>query len=140
MTLVTSDPKYYHSDIVNYSSFKYKVSELPDIRIVFDTIDKITQTTLIATCQLNKIDTDLKQKFIDILKVKSHVLSSDMQCKKFSDIKSGDIVALIPLENIEIIINGKGIIIPERSLFVPQHVSFKQNVQNGLKFAVVFTK
>ena len=141
MALVTSDPKYYHSDVVNYSKFKYVCSELPNIRIVFDTIDKITQTTLVASIQLNKIDNALKQKFIDVLKTKYHVTATGMHCKKFSDIHSGNIVAVIPLENIEFTIENKQVTIPERALFIPQSVVFKQTQgQNVAKFGIIFTK
>ena len=140
MALVTSDPKYYHSDVVNYSMYKYIASELPDIRLIFDAIDKITQSTIVASCQLNKIDSLLKQKFIDVLKLKYHVTSTGMQCKKFSDLHSGSPVAIIALETIEFTVENKKITIPERALFIPQECHFKQSPGQSLKYAVVFTK
>jgi hypothetical protein len=138
MALVTSDPKYYHSGVVNYSKFKYSLTELPDIRIIFDTIDKITQTTLIANADINKIDTNVKQRYIDILRVNYSVESSGVQIKKFSDLKSGNIVGVIPLEDIEITLIDKKITLPKCSLFIPQNVSFMY--RGSPKYCIVFTQ
>jgi hypothetical protein len=138
MALVTSDPKYYHSGVVNYSKFKYSLTELPDIRIIFDTIDKITQTTLIANADINNIDTNVKQRYIDILRVNYSVESSGVQIKKFSDLKSGNIVGVIPLEDIEITLIDKKITLPKCSLFIPQNVSFMY--RGPPKYCIVFTR
>ena len=136
MALVTNNPKYYHSDVVNYSGYKYTASEMPDIRIIFDAIDKITQTTLISCIDRNTIDQKLKTNFINILKLTYFITTQSMYAKKLQEAPK-NAIAIICLSKVDLLINSKKYTIPERCMFIPQNQQFK--ILTPSPYCIVFT-